>query len=325
MLYDLGQATIYETAIIAGQFFLTAGLLAAWNGLISERRRAAWMMAAGVCWALAAGSRVSLPPALGAMAVITAVVIYRTSAPQSRRSALAAIAGLIAPLLIGAGLFAWYNFARFGGVANFGLAYLLNYETHNPAATVLYAPSTANVLPNLLIYLLAPPNLLSRLPYVQAAGGHTPITRWLHLPPSFMTEPLIGMVWAEPFLVFGVFATVRLGRKFETEAKLRRWIILTAAFGAALSFAPVLFIRLAAMRYLADFLPLATILAALGCWEVQEILQSTPRRVREVRLLAGLAIGGGCVMGLLVGIGCLADRNPELFRVLRPMFPILGW
>jgi hypothetical protein len=48
---------VYGAAIAGGQFFLLAGVCAAWFGLARGRARPLWLMAAGECWALSAGSR----------------------------------------------------------------------------------------------------------------------------------------------------------------------------------------------------------------------------------------------------------------------------
>jgi hypothetical protein len=77
LLYMLARAAVYEAAIGAGQFFLLAGLLAAWFAVSGSRRRVGLLAAAGVCWALSAGSRDSLPPAIACVACLTSWHCWR--------------------------------------------------------------------------------------------------------------------------------------------------------------------------------------------------------------------------------------------------------
>jgi hypothetical protein len=71
MLFAIARPAIYEAAIIGGQFFLIARLLAACVGLTSNHRRTLLLILAGIFWTLSVGSRMSLAPAIGIIALLT--------------------------------------------------------------------------------------------------------------------------------------------------------------------------------------------------------------------------------------------------------------
>ncbi|GIW05652.1 MAG: hypothetical protein KatS3mg060_0457 [Dehalococcoidia bacterium] len=110
----LGRPAVYEAAILAGAFFLMAGLAFAGLALGASR----WWPAAGIAWALAAGSRLSLAPAVALLGLTTIVWLLR------RRRPLAAL-GVGVPLATAAMTLGWYNWARFGSLVETGHRYQL--------------------------------------------------------------------------------------------------------------------------------------------------------------------------------------------------------
>ena len=137
VLFTLARAAVYEQSIVAAQFFLVCGLCAAWQAFSASSKPALWAALAGSSWALAAGSRIALIPAIIALTLLTLYCLHRN------RSRLAVLCALSAPMLAAAILLGAYNFARFHSPGEFGLRYQLagRDQLHSPASD-LASPRT---------------------------------------------------------------------------------------------------------------------------------------------------------------------------------------
>jgi hypothetical protein len=321
---------VYGAAIAGGQFFLLAGVCAGWFGFSSRRARPIWFLAAGSCWALAGGSRVSLPPALAAVAGITLWQAWRgRDQPPGGRSFAAAAAALIVPLLAGAGLMAGYNFARFGSVTEMGLHYQLAGRNQHAMLASEFA-SWRFVLPNVIRYLLEPPRLSGEFPFVWARHDQsiTRIDTLLWLPKGFGFDWVAGLYWTQPFVALAIPALMALGsrRAFHAggePADQRRGIWLTACLfaGGVVGFLPSLIVNGSAIRYLMDIIPSFTILAGMGYFWV---LSACGDRRRWIEAIAVLVVLGQSAVGILLAINgpneAFAKNNPELYGEMSSMF-----
>ena len=197
MGYFLARPAVYEAAILGGQFFLLAGLYAlCGSGSLSWRRLAV----AGVCWALAVGSRVSLAVAV---TVLAAVVAWhrgeRRVAGWSGGSPLRRLLALGIPLVAGALSLAAYNHARFGTPLEFGQRYQLTSANYK-ATPALF--SAGNLWPGLYSYALRPVRAARRqFPFVEAVGGEGTFPSFVRIPKHYeFNEPIAGLLLVTPFL-----------------------------------------------------------------------------------------------------------------------------
>lgn len=315
MLFLLARAATYEEAIVAGQFFLLAGICAIWIGIAANAPRPLFLAAAGFFWAMAAGSRISLAPALAAMSLLTLWQVRRS--PR-------AIAALVCPLAIGAGMFAWYNFARFGSVFEFGLRYQLATSSQHVASGSAIM-SWGNLFPDLLTYLLAAPQRINAFPYLWVHGVSTPLGSLLGIPRPNHNEAIVGLIWSQPFLIFSLFAARgKRASSSDTKGAWLFWMLTCAVILAAL---PVLMVIGATMRYLMDITPCLTVLAAWGYWGLLERLAPGSRGRRELVAAARLAVAWQCVIGLLLAwtgyYGHFQNFNPALHAALRNFLPAI--
>jgi hypothetical protein len=292
LLYLMTRAFVWETAIVSGQLFLLAGLWFAWLGMSGSRPRNWPFLLAGMCWALAIGSRLSLPPAVAVVSLITIWQLRATPRPMP------AICGLLAPLAAGAALLAWYNFARFGSVTEFGWRYQLAGQNQH-AMSVSDAFSLGNVIPNLCGYLLNPPHWTNGFPFLKITGA-TWLTRPFHLSRDYVIEPFIGLVWSQPFLALA-FPALTCRRHGD---RLLSWLVLSLAAAGLLGFIPALTMPANVNRYLMDLLPSATILAAVGYWQLLERLEGRPQIARSTRRLVCLLV----LAQAIFGIGSILER-----------------
>jgi hypothetical protein len=333
VLYTLARAAIYEASVAAGQFFLVAGLCAAWQGLCGVRPRPLWMCVAGLCWALSAGSRISMIPAVGALTLIALWQLCR----GRPRAPWRALTGLVLPILAAAALMAWYNLARFHSVTEFGVRYQLagRNQLELPRSDIF---SLRFIIPNLYGYLLAPIYWENTFPYLWASvrndsfltGRHSWLAVHLHMPHYYAFEPLVGLVWSQPFLLLAAWALKRPRPIVRQEPHSpEHWITLSLGAAVVLGGFPALVIATSTMRYLLDAVPCCTILAVLGYWRILEHWDQRPILARGVRwIIAGLVLVQS-VLGLLLAVSGYSDNfivhNPELFLHLRAMLPTFNW
>jgi hypothetical protein len=301
--------------------FLLAGLCLVWRKMSVPNSSRLWLAPAGICWALALGSRMSLGPALGALAVLAIWHMRR----QERKVLFGGAAALILPLLLGVVLIAWYNFARFGSVSEFGLRYqLAGHNQHAMPAGRL--ASAGYVLPNLLRYLFQPPLWSASFPYMTAPRDLPGVDRMFKLGDFFNFEPLVGLLWTQPFLLFAPLAFLP-DQPQQPRRSLYSWLAVSLCAAAVLGIAPALTLAGSTMRYLLDAVPCLTLLAALGYWQVLSRLDRRWKASLAVNLIAAALVAGQAAVGLLLAVTGywrhFANQNPQLYAAMCRFFPTL--
>jgi hypothetical protein len=298
-LYLLSRAAIYEAAIAAGQCFMLAGFLAAWEGMHRPAGKGrSWLLFwAGLSWALSFGSRLSLGPA----ALLAALAV----AWKARRErSLRAVAGMFAPMIGGVALLLYYNFARFGSVAEFGMKYqLVSWNMYNLRNAGIYSP--AHVVRNIACYLFAGPYRLRGFPYVIAFSHREFLGRIFSIPDQLAVEPLVGLLWSQPFLAFAAAALI--GRRYAWPA----WSLCVAG---VLGLAPVLGNASYAMRYLMDAVPCLTVVAFIGYGRILESRRGGWGRVIRCGVWAVLA--GQSLLAILLALNGPSSQFPKFNRPL---------
>jgi hypothetical protein len=289
LLFSLYRAAVYEAAILGGQLFLLAGIWSAWVGVRRDERRSVPLLLAGIFWTFSVGSRVSLAPAIAVSCIVTIVQIRGSS----RKRPFAGAAILLTPLLIGAALFAWYNYARFHSVTEFGLRYQLAAANQNKMPASDFC-SPRFIIANLLNYLFSAPVRWGKFPYLRAS---TP--RWtaamFHLGIKYRVEPVVGICWTQPLLILSL-ASLAWRPPDASGRWLRRVLWAAVIFG----FLPPLMMDGGTMRYLMDMVPCCTILAAIGFWRLMELAENSPRVREYVELAVGLMVMVQSAVGLLL-------------------------
>jgi hypothetical protein len=341
MPYFLARGAVYEAAIAAGQFFLLAGLTCAFWALVSPgaRRASRWLVGAGVCWALALGSRLSLLPCVGVLVLLVCLARFQIEERPGWRRALALLTAVGLPVALSLAGLALFNYARFGSFTEVGVKSQLTWMHFRWSA--VYIPL------NVAMYLFRPPVFSCQFPFVNALW--MPVDRalpsWWTRPPGYDVEPLAGLLTAAPFNLLAVIPLLLLPAALLLRLRPRRdrlapsvWLALAGRSGATGLPWPALFIVsasvviatlpalgyigmwLSSMRYAVDISAGVTLLAAMGSW----ILWTAPWPGRWMRVvviaicvtLAAVTVAIGLPMGTQGYQLQMERQNPALWKQL---------
>jgi hypothetical protein len=326
VLYTLARPAIYEVAIFGAQFFLLAGLCAAFRGM-ARGTSPRWLACAGLLWAISVACRVTLLPAIVAAELVT-LAGWRCFSPSRDRAfpPLAVTVGLIGPLLAMMVLLGWYNFARFGHWTEFGFHFQL--ASQNQYARTDFDTFSLRYLPvNLYEYVFAAPNVRSNFPFIHADSRLPWFADVLEVPQVYNGGPLVGLLWAQPFLLL-TLPSLWLARKAKLfvngNQRTAPWLISILLTLGLLAMAPIVMFQCSAMRFFLDGLPCAAILAALGYWTLIQSLQNRPRLASRIQSAAAILIIVQCVLGLFLSVTgdweILRHFNPDLYHTLYRYF-----
>jgi hypothetical protein len=312
MLFTLARPAVYEAAIGGGQFFLIAGLCTAFAGL--QKLRPRLLLVTGILWVLAIGCRISLLPAVAVMVLITFWRIWHIATSQNAiRPAWKAAMGLCLPLFIGGVLNAWYNFARFRSIFEFGTSYVLAGAEAHRLGTPEFM-TFGHLIPNLYRYLIEGPHWEATFPYVEPVQYQLWFYNRFNLSDSYDMEKLTGLAWTQPFLIFGLFSLSWIFGKSPAapsavsplaaspDRSLRGWLITSLISAAVLGIAAPLTLVLSTMRYLMDCTPALSVLACIGFWKTLQVLRNRSRVKTIVCSAVVLIVVAQSILGLLMGV-----------------------
>lgn len=334
--YFMARPLVYEASIAAGQCFLFCGLYAAYQGLEWPRVRLRLFALAGVCFALAFGSRGSLLVAAPLLTAGIALVAARPAGYSFRKLFVYGLA-LGTPIALGVVSYAVYNKLRFDSFTEFGLKYQL---TSRPFGT-----DDKFFLPNVISYLTSEVKWSCHFPFANLPMKRE-LPHWMSWPEDYDSgdwdkgERTAGLVWAMKvsflwlvWLLRGAIVAVhRLTRTRpapdSTPAAFnqRELFLLACACACLCSLLPASRMWMANMRFLQDAaggILLGSIGAAFWLMRPHALrvlpLSKLQRRAGGL-LFAGLSLHT-IVVGVLLGftghMNNFEEENPALFRRLR--------
>jgi hypothetical protein len=276
----LNRPEIYEAAIAAGQFFLMGGIFWAYWAL--ERQKPLLFGWAGLFWAMSIGSRTILVFAVFCLAatICWALIANRASCPALVWPGLVALA---LPLIAGALVLGWYNWARFGSITEFGFGYSLTGYDLRQYANQIFLPRY--IISNLWNYLLNPFRPWPDFPFMRPMIGQNFAGYFAPGPQIYLSERITGIVYTFPFLIFLVAPAASLfsrpGQKLTgrdgsliTPPSLvsPRWLYIALLLSGLLTFGLLLGFFYATMRYWADVTPTLVLLSVIGFWQGYRLL-----------------------------------------------------
>jgi len=253
----LKDARIYEAAIFGCQFFLIGGFF--WGYLaFTKEKPSLWMIGmAAIHWSLAVGTRVFVLPSVLACMSLTLFFFFKKFTWKNLREAYPVLTILAVPLAIVGGGLAWYNWARFGSIFEFGLTYQLATVDYTNFKEVF---STSRFLDNLYIYLLHPLKTLPRFPFIsriEYLNSNDRMGGILYITPYVL-------LLAIPMLSFATQVIKQIPRVKAASLPLAdNWLICALAASSMVSFTLLMTYYFIAMRFLEDFMPAMLLLISI--------------------------------------------------------------
>jgi len=285
---DAQSTSVYNVPILCAFACLMVALFAVERGLSAPNASPAakWIAAASLAWGLAAGARPHYVLALPLLCLPVIVLLTRESGrwAKDRRAALLASA-LFPAAIIGAGL-AWYNYARFGSVSEFGF----RYQFTGGDQRFIHMWNPALILPNLRLYSLSDALYLVYFPFFVPVGIFCGFIAWC------------------PFAALGLLLpTSLLVRNLRANP---RWlcIVFSVAAAGAIHLIALCILPIGVDRYNADFLP-EFLLAALFTAAVY--FSSSAHWPRTIRTLAALVLAASAAVSLAKVVSLALDRSPN--------------
>jgi hypothetical protein len=315
----LGKASIYNAAVIGGQFLYLAGLYAAMDVIANGSGSKVPLVVSGLLWAAAVASRITqIVPVILVGLLISARIVRSCKRDGGPLKYLLRLLPLGLPLALGIAALGWYNWARFGSPLETGVGYQLTRIPLREYQGRLYTPLF--VPQNLHNYLLTPPTVRPSFPYFRPTKGSAEsVIPAFPLPAHYRPQEIVGLLFMVPFVVFAVATVSRQnldrGRPAIREESALRWI-LGALWGSFLSsFILFLLFFWEDVRYFGDFLPPLVLLSIIGFWRL-EVSSARWWRRATILLLAGTLFVISVVVSQLLAISVNADD----FRQLNPVF-----
>lgn len=316
-LWLLCQPKLYEAAIAAAQFFFISGLACAVFALSRKPVSNGGLAVAGTLWALAVGTRLVMVFAVFFMTLMMIYWIFRINRPSLLKFA-GGLVPLGVPLFIGAAGLAWYNWARFGSIAETGFTYQLAGPYLQKHLNELFLPGY--IFQNLYNYVLNPFAVKASFPFLYPVRGIIkPIFGW-QLPPFYVAQAVTGILCAVPFTVFAFVPIAASVRQFfrknqatdasEESAGLSLPWITTSLLGSfAFPFLSLLAFFWAAMRYAEDFMPALLLLSILGFWHGYQVLSHTSGRGKMYTVLGLILAGLSILTGIFLALSIYSNNG----------------
>jgi hypothetical protein len=319
--YLLARSLIYEACTASGHCFLFWGLAIAFWGLVRPSRRMPLFALAGVLWALAVGSRVTLTLSIPWLILLTAWWGAANSERGLREMPKMLLAlGLPVGLCLGG--YAIYNYLRFDKITEFGVTY--------QATGMKFSTNRLFVIPNVFSYLFADLEWSCRFPFTKLPL-HRPLSKLITWPPGYDVRERIGglvrtVAWSW-LLVLWVWRPIRRWLSSVDPGPRQRFTPELWAFYCSLalllSVAPALGLWEPTSRYFED--PMSGILVAstlAGFWLLRRTGSASHGVVRVLGRVAYGALGVQTLfLGVCLGFSGFADNfehaNPALYQSLQ--------
>jgi len=304
--YLLRSPMFYEIAILSAYCFLVGGLYFLARGSLGNSFRPGSVACGSLSLGLAVGSRPHMALValiVFAIAAVWLVVRFRRNTLSTREFMGRAVA-FVAPWLFCVGLLAAYNYQRFDSPTEFGARYaLVGGDVRIKDRQML---DFHRLRTDLYCYLLFPPHMQSRFPYVSLT---LPVFTQEDSNKFFGFTPIGGLLVCMPFLGFLLLSPLTLYRSW----KSRRYELLAAMIvllSSGISILLCVSCFSAAMRYTVDFANLLVISSLLVFLDLERASRNWTLLKWFLRLAAVASLAVSCLFNL--GISIIGQRsNPR--------------
>jgi len=263
----LQEAKVYQVAVFGSQFFFIGGCY--WIFLsINKNYFSIWyFIVAGIHWAFALATRLTIAPVILWSATITIIYIYFNFKP-SLRKAIFSLIGIGTPLIIGLILLGWYNWTRFNSISETGISYQLT-GTNYMVFTRLFSGSYIGR--NFQNYFFHPLKIYPVFPYL------------FRIEYIFTSERMGGLIFIAPFIVLALIPILSFIWKLSTKSTeygllkalntTEYWFMFNFGGAAMVGLITILSFWWLEMRYLEDFMPSLLLFTIASIGNVYHVIQ----------------------------------------------------
>lgn len=325
ILWSLSIPDVYEAAIGAGQFFLIGGIYFVILAFEKNLQKT-FLFWAGFFWACSVGSRaINVLPILFLVA-FTAFWVWKTQPkPLQWKDLISPAAALLTPLILGAILIGWYNWARFDSPLEFGLRYQITIYNLNRDMPLAFQ---ADYLPyNIVAYALLPFKFISGFPFIQPIDFSAMLQNLDMTPPKlYASGNVTGLLFFAPFLLFALMPLLKKNTEETDQPKshLKKLTAYLLVGSFLISLISLLLYYYSQMRFMVDVISQVTLLAVFGYWMMVRRSSST----KTYLYLANILILYSLIVSLLLAVtsesGRMQKLNPALMNKLNSFFTEQG-
>jgi len=246
-------------------------------------------------------------------------------------SCFRALVPLFIPLIAGALLIGWYNWARFDSPFEFGLKYQITIFNLNKDASLVFEPGY--FFPNLYAYIFHPYEIIMGFPFIQPTIVADTLKKFSITPSDFYHAGMItGLLFSAPFLALGfvhLFSKNKTVNETDSSDSPQPYKFVLLLFGGSflLNFLILLFYFYGQTRFLVDSISQITLLAILGYWQIisSKLSVNSPRSKLFLALGNFLLIFTICT-SLLLAFSSETSRfetfNPQFFEKINEFLNI---
>ena len=301
--FSLRRPGVNEVAVLAAYFFSFGGLYWLVSGFYKEPS-SDWKLALGSSFlGLAVGSR-PFCALYGLFLIYLAISTYKTTPSRFRQMKM--VLNILGPFILFLIVLAFYNYARFQNIFEFGINYLL----FNRRSINWYLFNWPYLLPNLFFFLFQPFKIKLYFPFFFLSLPYWPWT----LPIGYAKlEEVAGVMTFLPFIWLVIFCLLFYKKLFPVDWKLKTLIL----FFLIMAVGHLFFISLVTVvleRYVIDFVPLLVISSFLLWYNLFEKLQG----LKICRLFLNLFIVASILFGCLFNIFISFTGAYDYLRGIRP-------
>ena len=202
-----------------------------------------------------------------------------------------AIVPLFIPLIAGAIIIGWYNWARFDSPLEFGLRYQITIFNLNKDANLVFEPGY--FFPNLYTYIFHPYEIITGFPFIQPTIVSNTLKKFGIVTSGFYHAGTVtGLLFSTPFLALGfvhLFSKNKIADEKNSFHYPQPYKFILLLFGGSflLNFSIILFYFYGQTRFLVDVISQITLLAIIGYWQI--ISRKLRLNSIQLKILFGLA------------------------------------
>lgn len=329
IIWPLTHPLFYEVSAVGGLAFVIAGFYFLFLSFTSTSPKRVFLLLAVLSFCLAGGSRINLIPSVVILAIFMMWWVYKFH-HKKILTALPDLLVIVLPLTFIAAMLAWYNFARFGSILEFGHRYQLTGANVTPIFNQTL--SFSYISPNLYSYVFRLPDFSTEFPFVTLPWVQEKMwPSFLYLPDGYYyTDPVGGLLFVIPSIGLAVLMGLRVLWRFINGETIKKPAapffieLMSALLAYCLLQSFVIFFYIASnMRYLLDISQQFILLTVLFVFFFMPVFAINRFQKRVVAFLWIIASLATVLMGLLIGL--TGPRNNFLNQNSQLFFQLMDW